>query len=68
MDEGKKKKKKKHHRSKKTENPELKVTTRGEGAYTLVWTHALVQARILNPRVTVVWAPIFHSAPSGYRH
>ena len=31
MDEGKKKKKKKkkHHRSKKTGNPELKVTTRG---------------------------------------
>ena len=42
MDEGKKKKKKKkkHHRSKKTENPELKVTTRGEGANTPVWTHA----------------------------
>ena len=42
MDEGKKKKKKKkkHHRSKKMEKPELKVTTRGEGADTLVWTHA----------------------------
>ena len=40
MDEGKKKKKKKHRRFKKTENPELKVTTRGEGANTLVWTHA----------------------------
>ena len=42
MDEGKKKKKKKkkHRRSKKTGNPELKVTTRGEGADTLVWTHA----------------------------
>ena len=40
MDEGKKKKKKKHHRSKKTGNPELKVTTRGEGANTPVWTHA----------------------------
>ena len=39
MDEGKKKKKKKHRHSKKTENPELKVTTRGEGADTLVWTH-----------------------------
>ena len=41
MDEGKKKekKKKKHCRSKKTGNPELKVTTRGEGADTLVWTH-----------------------------
>ena len=40
MDEGKKKKKKKkkHRRSKKTGNPELKVTTRGEGADTLVWT------------------------------
>ena len=38
MDEGKKKKK--HHHSKKTGNPELKVTTRGEGADTLVWTHA----------------------------
>ena len=42
MDEGKKKKKKKkkHHHSKKTENPELKITTRGEGADTPVWTHA----------------------------
>ena len=42
MDEGrkKKKKKKKHHCSKTTENPELKVTTRGEGADTPVWTHA----------------------------
>ena len=42
MDEGKKKKKKKkkHRRSKKTGNPELKVTTRGEGADTPVWTHA----------------------------
>ena len=38
MDEGKKKKK--HHHSKKTENPELKVTTQGEGADTPVWTHA----------------------------
>ena len=40
MDEAKKKKKKKkkHRRSKKTGNPELKVTTRGEGADTLVWT------------------------------
>ena len=42
MDEGKKKKKrkKKHRRSKKTRSPELKVTTRGEGADTPVWTHA----------------------------
>ena len=40
MDEGKKKKKKKHRCSKKTGNPELKVTTRGEGANTPVWTHA----------------------------
>ena len=43
MDEGKKKKKKKkkkHRRSKKTGNSELKVTTRGEGADTPVWTHA----------------------------
>ena len=42
MDEGKKKKKKKnkYHRSKKTGNPELKVTTWGEGANTPVWTHA----------------------------
>ena len=40
MDEGKKKKKKKHLCSKKTENPELKVTTRGKGADTPVWTHA----------------------------
>ena len=40
MDKGKKKKKKKHHRSKKTGNPELKVTTQGEGANTPVWTHA----------------------------
>ena len=38
MDEGKKKKK--HRRSRKTGNPELKVTTRGEGADTPVWTHA----------------------------
>ena len=43
MDEGKKrkkKKKKKHRRSKKTGNPELKVTTRGEGANTPVWAPA----------------------------
>ena len=42
MDEGKKKKKrkKKHRHSKKTGSPELKVTTRGEGADTPVWTHA----------------------------
>ena len=42
MDEGKKrKKKKKHRRSKKTTgNPELKVTTRGEGANTPVWAPA----------------------------
>ena len=42
MDEGKKKKKKKkkkHRCSKKLEKPELKVTTRGKGADTLVWTH-----------------------------
>ena len=38
MDEGKKKKKKKKHRhSKKNGNPELKVTTQGEGADTPVW-------------------------------
>ena len=38
MDEGKKKKKKKKCcRSKKNGNPELKVTTRGEGANTPVW-------------------------------
>ena len=39
MDEGKKKKKKKkkHRLSKKNGNPELKVTTRGEGADTPVW-------------------------------
>ena len=39
MDKGKKKKKKKkkHRRSKKNGNPELKVTTRGEGADTPVW-------------------------------
>ena len=41
MDEGKKrKKKKKHRRSKKTGNPELKVTTRGKGADTPVWAPA----------------------------
>ena len=44
MDEGKKKKKKKkkkkHGNSKKTGNLELKVTTRGEGADTPVWTRA----------------------------
>ena len=40
-DEGKKKKKKKKHRhAKKLEKPELKVTTRGEGVDTPVWTHA----------------------------
>ena len=41
-DEGKKKKKKKkkHRRAKKSEKPELNVTTRGKGADTLVWTHA----------------------------
>ena len=40
MDKGKKKKKKKkkHCHSKQIENPELKVTTRGEGADTPVWT------------------------------
>ena len=40
LDEEKKKKKrkKKHHCSKKTGSPELKVTTRGEGADTPVWT------------------------------
>ena len=37
MDEGKKKKKKKHRCPKKNGNPELKVTTRGEGADTPVW-------------------------------
>ena len=36
----KKKKKKKHCRAKKSEKPELKVTTQGEGADTPVWTHA----------------------------
>ena len=42
MDEGKKrkKKKKKHRRSKKTGNPELKVTTWGEEANTPVWAPA----------------------------
>ena len=42
MDKGKKKKKKKkkHRHSNKTGNPELKVTTWGEGADTPVWTHA----------------------------
>ena len=40
MDKGKKKKKKKYRCSKKTGNPQLKVTTWGEGADTLVWTHA----------------------------
>ena len=42
MDEGKqkKKKKKKHRHSKNSEKPELKVTTRGQGADTQVWTHA----------------------------
>ena len=43
MDKGKKKKKKKkkkHRCSKKSEKPELKVTTQGEGANTPVWTHA----------------------------
>ena len=39
MDEGKKKKKK-HRRSKKSEKPELKITSWGEGADTPVWTHA----------------------------
>ena len=42
MDEGKKrkKKKKKHCHSKKTGNPEVKVTTQGEGADTPVWAPA----------------------------
>ena len=42
IDEGKKKKKKKkkHCRSKKSEKPELKVNTQGEGSNTPVWTHA----------------------------
>ena len=42
MDEAKKKKKwkKKHRHSKKTGSPDLKVTTRGEGADTPVWTRA----------------------------
>ena len=41
MDEGKKKKKKKkHRRSKKSDKLELKVTTRGKGADTPVWTRA----------------------------
>ena len=42
MEEGKKKKKnkKKHHFSKKTGNPELKVTSQGKGAETLVWAPA----------------------------
>ena len=42
MDEEKKKKKrkKKHRRSKKRGSPELKVTTRGEGANTPVWARA----------------------------
>ena len=43
MDKGKKKKKKKkkkHSHSKKSERSELKVTNQGEGADTLVWTHA----------------------------
>ena len=45
MDEGKQKKKKKnkkkhrHSKSHKSEKPELKVTTQGEGADTPVWTH-----------------------------
>ena len=40
-DEGKKKKKKKkHRRAKKSKKPEVKVTTRGKGADTPVWTHA----------------------------
>ena len=40
MNEGRKRKKKKHRRSKKTGNPELKVTTWGEGADTPVWAPA----------------------------
>ena len=41
-DEGKKKKKKKkkHRHAKKSEKPELKVNTWGEGVDTPVWTHA----------------------------
>ena len=41
-DEGKKKKKKKnkHHCAKKSDKPEPKVTTQGEGTDTPVWTHA----------------------------
>ena len=40
MDEVKKKKKKKYHCPKKSDKPELKVTTRGEGADTPVWIHS----------------------------
>ena len=70
MDEGKKKKKKKkkHRRSKKTGNPELKVTTQGEGADTLVWTHGgsakdSSLSSDAQPGVTVVWAPILQFNP-----
>ena len=40
MDKGKKRKKKEHRHSKKTGNPELKVTTRDKGADTPVWAPA----------------------------
>ena len=71
MGEGKKKKKKKkkHCHSKKSEKPELKVTTHSEGADTPWFGPMLgppktpVQARTLNPMVTVVWAPILPSSP-----
>ena len=75
MDEGKKKKKKKkkHHRSKKTGNPELKVTTRGEGADTPVWTcggSAKDSSSSSDSQSEGEWSGLqsFNSAPSRYGH
>ena len=70
MDKGKKKKKKKkkHRRSKKAGNPELKVTTRVRESILRFGPmmgppKTPVRARILNPRVTVVWAPVLPFNP-----
>ena len=73
MDEGKKKKKKKKHRhSKKTGNPELKVTTQGEGADTTVWTHTRSAKDSSSSSDSQSEGDSglgsFYSTPSGYRH
>ena len=77
MDEGKKKEKKKekkHRCSKKLEKPELKVTTRGEGADTPVWTHAgptkdsSSSSDSQSDGDSGLGSQSFHPALSRYRH